>query len=269
LDLPGAADLSRALDRAVQLFIPFALLLLDPATCALALPNAEHATQNADEYPAASESDENRSVPTPDAAQRARDDASDLATRVSAWSAFASAVFALMVWYTTRKQVTLANDALKLARDEFNAAHRPQLIIHAMRDQGSEEGRIAAVLVYANIGRTDATVVEVAYQIYVAGTNELRPISPSRIEPRAFSQYVSCGAMESYRLKGQVSKDEFEFTRFRQDASGGPLPRGRIICRGYMRYEDARGVRRQLGFCRSFDGHEWQRVDNPEYDYSY
>lgn len=261
--------MSRALDRAVQLFIPFALLVLDPAHSALAIPNAEQASQNAEEYPPANESDEKPSAPGVAEAQPARENASDFATRVSAWSAFASAVFALMVWYTTRKQVSLAHDALKLARDEFNAAHRPQLIIHSMRDQGSEEGRVTAVLVYANIGRTDATIVEIAYQIYVAGPDELRPVSPSRIEPRSFTQYVSCGAMESYRIKGQVSKDEFELTRLRQDASGGQLPRPRIICRGYMRYEDARGVRRQLGFCRSFDGREWQRVDNPEYDYSY
>ena len=166
-------------------------------------------------------------------------------------------------------QGLLASEQIALARDEFNATHRPEIIIHSVKyapevhKSGDEDlDKIGAQVIFFNKGTGDATLKSINYNIEIRTAPLNRDIVlPSHAPRRAdlasgYGDWVQC-----------VSDIEIRMKRLTGDDSSGVVLIGKII------YEDGRGLPRQTGFCRVLKGtpqqRVWERYDDPEYEFSY
>ncbi len=76
----------------------------------------------------------------------------------------------------TRKLWGTTHDTLKLAREEFNATHRPRLRIRAI----SVEGGHKTVRVYiSNVGDSGATITNIYGGVFFDWDNKIPPCNPT------------------------------------------------------------------------------------------
>src|ERR1700730_18329057 len=62
------------------------------------------------------------------------------------------------MWIATADQVRITNTALQLAREEFNATHRPKLRVRHMKPDLSAGTQVRGRYVIVNVGETTATI---------------------------------------------------------------------------------------------------------------
>jgi hypothetical protein len=180
-------------------------------------------------------------------------------------------VSTVALWLATRGLFRVTRDTVKLARQEFNATHRPKIKVHAAelkrippqvkQDEADELDRIAADLICFNIGESAATKVEVRGQI-LAGANfsidVQRPIVKTVDEV----------------LSGQKFRAEIKSDIPVQDVAMGKRTGIDYHCVGWIAYWDQNGLRRETGFCFRADlwdklGERWASAKKPEYEYDY
>jgi hypothetical protein len=149
----------------------------------------------------------------------------------------------------TREALKLTRDSLGLARDEFNATHRPELIVREVL-WGPRNEEIRYTLV--NKGRNSGTIIESAFELRSSesgqalrteGHNEIveahRTVAPGQIHYITYT----IGAEEESLTAGYMTA---------ASQRSGYL--SECCFRGTILYGDATGVRRRYAFTRRCEG---------------
>jgi hypothetical protein len=80
---------------------------------------------------------------------------------IAALATVVIAGFTGTLWYTSRTQSDITRDALRLAKDEFSATHRPKILVQsvtlAFTGDADHSGRIDFMI--ANAGEAEATII--------------------------------------------------------------------------------------------------------------
>ena len=187
---------------------------------------------------------------------------------LTALATIAIAGFTLTLWRATTEQGRLTRDALKLARDEFIASHRPRLRVYAFEvsDLDLPHDRPVCVLFRAqNIGETAARISKVEGNIFISSRNSvpLEPDIPFRFTLTPDIALQS-GEPEQFSIENGPVVTELDFASIYT----GQTP---LVCIGRVTYLDDNGINRELGFCRKFSFRPYgsETVNNPEYEYAY
>jgi hypothetical protein len=164
------------------------------------------------------------------------------------------------LWHATWRSVTLG-------RDEFNATHRPKIIVHSLEHAtiADDEERLGVTLTYVNIGATRGRIVEIGSTI----TTTLSVPRPGIDLPtRTLDKWVNGGEWGIYAIDSDIRETAAIIENMRK---GRGYPAVEFLCIGYVRYEDATGTPRQTGFCRKFDASNriWSRIETSDYEYAY
>jgi len=160
---------------------------------------------------------------------------------------------------------------ITLGRDEFNATHRPEIVVHSAMAatavmRGSKTA-IGASITYFNKGTTPATNVEICALI-VPMQYGMRPQDRIAIpvvrEPAPDS--VIPGRPYFFNVWSDVE-------HHRAELRGGDTtlpPEATVYCIGTVSYDDGAGVRRQTGFCWRWEqDRRWESDYLSSYYYSY
>ncbi len=102
------------------------------------------------------------------------DHATVLSAVLSAISALIVAVFTGCLFWATSRQGKLLRRSIDLSRDEFQATHRPKIIIREVFWDPEKRGNISVALV--NCGTRDAEIKELVTEF---GRTDERPIMPA------------------------------------------------------------------------------------------
>jgi hypothetical protein len=189
----------------------------------------------------------------------------------AALAAIAVAAFTFTLWISTSTQAKLTGDSIKLAREEFNATHRPKIRVHAAElkrrppevksDEADEYDRIAASLICFNIGESTAVNVEVRGEIF-AGANFA--VDVQRRLVATFPEILS----------GQKFRAEIKSDIPVQMVAIGKRTGIDYHCLGWIAYHDQNGLRRETAFCFIADmwakpSERWVSAGKKEHEYEY
>lgn len=192
---------------------------------------------------------------------------------VTAIGTLVMAFFSFTLWFVTNKSVNLA-------RAEFNATHRPRIIVQDVNiinkgipgtlidDGRAIDGHVDTKLIFTvmNCGELPAFIKEWRCIIYyqkcdTAFSPELESAQAKR--PSADAPGIGAGEFEliGYHQITSISDDWRHFC-----SSAG----GRMYFIGRVTYCGNDGVVRNTGFCRSYDRLDlgaWRKVADSEYEY--
>jgi hypothetical protein len=182
--------------------------------------------------------------------------------------------------YETRKAAQASAESAEITQKQFVASNRPRIVIREVRLIGvpTTHPKVSVSFNIANAGSTPAQITESVIEVQKATFGTITPL-PERwgfneignnvhalfpLEPGSFveSKYHSEVTRQSFineAMKAHVFNDaQLEARRVDQ-----------LIFIGRIRYKDANGVKRQMGFCRYYDFKvgRFRRLDDPDYDY--
>lgn len=183
---------------------------------------------------------------------------------LTAIGTFVIAFFTLTLWAVT-------NNALRLARDEFNATHRPDIIVHnfeVSRDILHKGTAIGAQFIVVNKGTTEATILDIAGRIFM--TDHLRPGSAMPSIGYTGHRLAGGEPIRDVAIFGTTADTEaadFNSGFSTKSVAGG----AKLWCIGRIAYADSKGRTRETGFCRSYEaeGKRWVREPESDYEYAY
>ena len=201
----------------------------------------------------------------------------DLSNWITALSAAVSAVAAVTIaCYTksltksTEEQLEQLRASVKLAREEFNATHRPKIVVRPVkldlttRDaRGSETATVSWNIV--NTGTAPATIVDANATLKI--TAERLPALPEYDDAHTEVAHTNLlpGVSQPMVTRFQAKYDGwFDLFEAAQQESSST-----IYLFGYVQYVDAARRIRETCFCRKYD-HDTQRftaADDPNYEY--
>lgn len=179
------------------------------------------------------------------------------------------------LYRTGKEQIALAagsleatNNATELAKRNFVASHRPEVIIRSLTYVQVGRDFIGARLALVNRGATDAIAVEINGIIVSSG---LPPDSGIELPHQSTFEKIANGAEEEHWLHSRV---HFRKAELERSEAGLQLPGFEyrpVFCIGEIAYLDSNGARRKTGFCRQFGPSttSWLAVENTEYEYAY
>jgi len=161
---------------------------------------------------------------------------------------------------------------LQLTRDEFNATHRPEIIVHSITApmdvsvRAMDDHRIGAFVLFFNKGVTEAKITKITAMI----SRQFVPIqsglfAEGDVEVR--HPDLAAGMKNYFSLKSTYSQDQERKTQ----VSPPDSRLSAIFCKGVIAYEDGRGVKRETAFCHRYDAvtERWASAGEPEYEYAY
>ncbi|MGH6829122.1 MAG: hypothetical protein ACREFW_09460 [Rhizomicrobium sp.] len=186
-----------------------------------------------------------------------------------AWTAAATVIIALftvaLAWASWR-QARMTRETISLARDEFQATHRPRIIARTFRTlEETGPGDASITFVYVNVGDLPAKVVEIRTYVGVGHVSRADPA----FKTAKLAVMLESGDKEIHRVE---PGGDFHFARgFGGDEGngGGVLRRTDAYILGTIIYEDDKGRRRETGFSRVSAGATgpWMSVKDCEYEY--
>ena len=157
---------------------------------------------------------------------------------VTAVATIVMAIFTGTLWFVT-------DHSVQLARDEFNASHRPRLAIREPRLIWPSTTAPAIInYVLENCGDSDARIVESALEHQLAPDPNL----PLFTVLRRDIEETDLPAGTSVRLNHNTRSLTDE--RSMMPNRGGDTI---LYFVGRIAYEDVRGIRREMAFCRRFN----------------
>jgi len=187
------------------------------------------------------------------------------------------AMFTIVLACVTRKQLRIANGAIKLAREEFISTHRPILKIRRMvfkkngaldfgPDELSHGDKVTITIDVVNVGGISTWMVKGWYSIiFSKGT----PTHPTETDRRNLTDGQSIsfavGQRRSFELEG--------IARLKDQGCGMRVMRQfkvegwSMFVLGEIRYRDDAESERSTGFARSWGRDGFERLNNPDYDY--
>ena len=198
-------------------------------------------------------------------------------TRLLAWFTAILAAFTIVLAGASVWQGYLTRNSIKLARDEFNATHRPKIFVHtvSVTDQGSRTLRngqrhhtpARGIITVANGGDASAFIIEwcavIYYQSPDAAFTPGLDVEPVKY-PKTDAAGISPGRFEKLG-HSQMHVIDDEWTTFVAE-------KGKMFFLGKITYQGADGIKRSTGFCRQYDPEDagaWRPVKESEYEYAY
>jgi hypothetical protein len=192
---------------------------------------------------------------------------------LTALATIAIAGFTLTLWRATTEQGQLTRNALELARNEFNASHRPKVIVHATEAAyGTNKQGMPTIgidLHCINIGNTEAVIDELIGEIGIFEAS----LRANILLPTIEIVPIKIGVGEKRLIHINSTFDDKALNRA---TNVGAQVRGPIFCLAAFSYRDGRGIPRQTGICRVFSSNtgenRWYKYDRPgheAYEYSY
>jgi hypothetical protein len=149
------------------------------------------------------------------------------------------------LWRATTQQACITDAALKLARDEFNATHRPKLRVRLVHFTDDEPIRIHYTVV--NIGETRAILKRHEITLSV----QPGPVQPGDNVDNPIQKELS---LECPQLKGGESRPFSKNIDDQFNVAWGIFDDGSILkIQGIIEYEDGAGTTRRTGFLRTYD----------------
>ncbi|MGH6889850.1 MAG: hypothetical protein ACREHF_11765 [Rhizomicrobium sp.] len=200
------------------------------------------------------------------------DHATAVSAVVSALATVFIAYFTITLARTSTEQGQLTQQSINLARAEFNATHRPKIIIHSVAlpldFSSGQDMKIGAFIVYANVGSISANITEIRARITRSAIPLQAGVHVHELK-EAGGKEVVAGGKDYFRVKSDHTIAPERAIQESNDPS-----RGAVICMGVIVYEDGNQNRRETGFYRRFDAisERWERgteSDSAEYEYSY
>jgi hypothetical protein len=190
------------------------------------------------------------------------DHATVIAAVVSAIAAVAVARYTAKLTKATTDQARLTREALELSQNEFNATHRPELIVHHVQfamNEGEGNIRMGAGITYFNKGSSPAIIL---FRNGIIG--RFSDILPHDITLPLISkkdETVPGGTSSFFGIDSQLAVN----------AVTQGFDSENIYCIGQIIYADGRDAIRQTGFCRKYDAatDQWVKTNENEYEYSY
>jgi hypothetical protein len=182
------------------------------------------------------------------------------------WSSMATALFTLVLTISTIALWVSTRALASLARDEFNATHRPQIIIHTFEKKYLGNGLLGATFTYVNIGTSIANIIEIETNIFLS--DNLAAEDSAKMDRDGFNKVLAIGGKDIYRIKSNIPDTTAIFGDMSKSRG---KPTQEIMCVGRIIYADKQGTSRETGFCRVYNGDRscWLRVENSDYEYSY
>jgi hypothetical protein len=179
------------------------------------------------------------------------------------WTALATvviAVFTVVLAVVGVLQAWLTRSTINLARNEFAVAYPPQLIVHSVQSLTGDEGGGGVQITYLNKGRADARIVEISGSLFRVNGEGL----PAGLDLSRIATFVGIveGGKEDYFVIPEESLTVVA-------VAGQRLFVDKRYCIGHVIYKGPTGRAYRTGFCRIEVNGEWQKVDNPEYEYGY
>lgn len=139
-----------------------------------------------------------------------------------------------------------------LARDQFNATHRPELTVRHVR---WAENHTAIAFTVANRGRNTCTIVESAFSYT---TSEINNAVRTEGRNRLGEVVLSTGEFQDFVIRFNTAEEAFDAAFFVERVAAAALS-DRLINEGFFAgaivYRDESGIRRRLVFTR-----RWVRV---------
>lgn len=165
-------------------------------------------------------------------------------------------------------QARLTRHEIALAREEFNATHRPKIRIHAIEFQRvpNTEGdddwdRVGAIFLCFNTGESPAKNVEARGQILAVANT---PINVQRPIVKLFPVIES-----GQKFIFEINSDWLVRELFQRQDMGLPS----FKCVGTVVYFDGNGTRRETAFYRELvlasAGERWDSAKSPQHEYEY
>lgn len=178
------------------------------------------------------------------------------------------AAFTVVLALTTNRQARLTRDSINLARDEFNATHRPRII---MRDPYRDGDKVLYSLV--NNGDAPGTIIE--SRITVEFVPDHEPIKPLLSVGHDDLGRLTFTPGETkyltYSLHGTDGSFAMLFAGPRRIGNESQNPAfGKVHFAGTIVYIDNSGCQRRSVFRRrwDFDGRFFARLPNPDLEYA-
>jgi hypothetical protein len=167
----------------------------------------------------------------------------------------------------TREALALTRDSLALTRDEFDATHRPEIIVHnfeASREQTPEGSALCAQFFVVNKGTSDATILDIGGRIFLSDK-----FNPGALPGLGYGgrPLPAGGVLRDVVIPG----NPLATAGVDLEIGYGERGHAKLWCVGRVVYEDSEGRRRETGFCRSFDvvGERWVKEPGSDYEYAY
>ncbi len=160
-------------------------------------------------------------------------------------------------------QIKLTNDQIKLARDEFNATHRPKIRVRQFRNASKKAGEDFEIhFVCANVGDSPCDILEISYQTHtrqiLTAKGEIdRPVLvPGTFKNVLLHSDTNLAAGELCEFQTELFKLEWNMDKDWDFA-------------GYIRYRDSRQIERFTGFWQRFNrlGFPVATPENPDFRY--
>ena len=166
---------------------------------------------------------------------------------VSAVATMAIAAFTWTLWLATEQQAAITNSALALAREEFNATHRPKLRIRYIK-LAIRDGKTSIQYLVVNTGVGTARIKQ--HTILIAHKKSNR-------KPHQIGCFELAG--------GEDRIVEFDLAETFDDT----FDVLNLKARGTIEYEDGIGTKRRTGFAGTYDSKlDWfRRSEDPEEEY--
>jgi hypothetical protein len=189
-------------------------------------------------------------------------------TDLAAISTVVIAIFTVTLWRATSGQLREVQKSLKLARDEFNATHRPKIAIISLEQPESAandpKATVAAVIRIANEGISKATNVSIYGLIKIDEFDPDPGLDLTLLEAR---NEILSGA-STFNVGSALNCSECASRSVISEPFSGTIPEF-PYCIGRIDYSDATGAARQTGFCWKWEAYVWVHVQTSSYDYSY
>jgi hypothetical protein len=190
-----------------------------------------------------------------------------IAAPLTALATVAIGYFTWTLWRATTQQGRLTQQSIDLARDEFNATHRPKIIVRSFQigDHDLPAGKQINFIFFAqNIGDSAAKIIEVHSATFVHNAGDPIPTDLSFPFFEPFNVVLESGQRELFPGNGGSTLVEIEHRQIFAGESD-------LYCMGTVVYIGAGGTRkRETGFCRRYRPREnrWDIIES-EYEYAY
>jgi hypothetical protein len=175
---------------------------------------------------------------------------------LTAIGTFFIAIFTLTLWATSGAQI-------RLARQEFNATHRPRIIVRAFQFEDpnlSASPPLEFLFMAHNTGDAPATITQVRTGNIVQIDSRL---PSAQVFTFTETLAVPLRAGQKDLLHGKISLTGNQPMEIYGESKA-------LYCIGLIVYVDSSGTERETGFCRRYFPREnrWE-IKESEYEYSY
>ena len=198
-----------------------------------------------------------------------------LQTYNGAVTAFATvwiAIFTIVLALVSRRQAKLTRQSINLATKEFVSTHRPKIVVRELMIL-PESHPLQIRYVIANVGASDATIVESHIELQDVGDRILRPLQPIEGANPVGNVTLAAGTQIFREQNSRISRIDFNTNVFREERIqdlGHLVRQPRLFFRGFIVYVDANDVRRRTAFCRRYElpSQRFRASEDPDYEYA-